>query len=404
LATSPLTANDSASGILPATIYLPRERRLTLIALVGLVFFTTSGGAYGIEPLVGAVGPSMAVLFLVVTPLVWSLPMSLMVAELTTLLPEEGGYYVWVRETMGRFWAVQEGVWTISAGIALLAMFAVLFVSYLAYFFPSLAASPDGTTAFLRWIVASLVTVIAMVLNLRGSREVGTSAKLGGTIVLGAFAMLAVAWILWGHSTGATFALIRQDWSAPRQGALLLGVSYAVFNYSGWDNCSTYAEEVDRPQRNYPLAIGIALVVMALTYLVTVVAGSSVTTDPQLWSAEAGWPAIAQALGGKWLGALLAVGGLVSTWGLFNAQLLYVSRLPFVMARDGWLPQSLAKISPDTAVPKLAIICFCVLTVIFAALSFGSLALIQCLTYAGALTLEFLALIILRIKLPDAPR
>jgi len=44
--------------------------------------------------------------------------MSLMVAELTTLLPEEGGYYVWVREAMGRFWAVQEGVWTIRAGLA----------------------------------------------------------------------------------------------------------------------------------------------------------------------------------------------------------------------------------------------------------------------------------------------
>src|SRR5262249_25721304 len=96
--------------------------------------------------------------------------------------------------------------------------------------------------------------------------------------------------------------------------------------------------------------------------------------------------------------------GLAPSWGLFNAQLLYVSRLPFVMARDGWLPQVLAKISPDTAVPKLAVICFCVLTVIFAAFSFGSLALIQCLTYAGALTLEFLALIVLRIKRPAAPR
>ena len=406
MASGSIAANRTAQAILPATIHLPRERRLTLVALIGLVFFTTSGGAYGIEPLVGAVGPGMAVFFLVITPLVWSLPMSLMVAELTTLLPEEGGYYVWVREAMGRFWAVQEGVWTISTGITLLAMFPVLFVSYLTYFFPSLAVSHDGNSAspFLRWLLASLVTVTAMAVNLRGSREVGTSAKLGGTIVLSAFAMLGAAWIFWGPSTDITFAVIRQDWGAPKSGALLLGISYAVFNYSGWDNCSTYAEEVDRPQRNYPLAIGIALVVMALTYLASVVAGTSVSTDPRVWSAEAGWPAVAQILGGKWLGALLALGGLVSTWGLFNAQLLYVSRLPFVMARDGWLPQVLAKISPDTAVPKLAVICFCVLTAIFAALSFGSLALIQCLTYSGALTLEFLALIILRIKRPGAPR
>jgi len=81
-------------------------------ALVCLAFFTTCGGAYGLEPLVGAVGPGWAVVLIVVTPLVWSLRLALMVAELATLIPEEGGYYVWVRETLGPFWAVQEAWWT----------------------------------------------------------------------------------------------------------------------------------------------------------------------------------------------------------------------------------------------------------------------------------------------------
>jgi amino acid transporter len=406
LATTSIAAGHSNEGILPAAIHLPRERRLTLIALTSLVFFTTCGGAYGVEPLVGAVGPSLAVLFLVVTPFVWSLPMSLMVAELATLLPEEGGYYIWVRETLGPFWGVQEAVWTMSAGVALLAMFPVLFVSYLTYFFPVLAADSahSGMIAFLRWFVAFLVTITAMVVNLRGSREVGDSAKLGASIVLGAFVMLIACWIFRGPGAGHTLGIIREDWASHRQGALLLGLSYVVFNYSGWDNISTYAEEVDRPRRNYPLAIGIALVVVTLTYLLPVLAGISATADLRVWSAEAGWPAVAQAVGGRWLGALLAAAGLVSTWGLFNAQLLYVSRLPFVMARDGWLPKALARISPETAVPKLAVIGFCALTAIFVALSFGSLAVIQCLTYAGALTLEFLALIVLRIRQPAAPR
>jgi amino acid transporter len=135
-----------------------------------------------------------------------------------------------------------------------------------------------------------------------------------------------------------------------------------------------------------------------------VLAGVSVTSDPRIWSADTGWPAVARVLGGRWLGAVLAGAGLVSTWGLFNAQLLYVSRLPFVMACDGWLPATLAKISPDTAVPKTAVICFCALTALFVALPFGSLAVIQCLTYAAALTLEFLALILFRIRRPNETR
>jgi hypothetical protein len=40
----------------------------------------------------------------------------------------------------------------------------------------------------------------------------------------------------------------------------------------------------------------------------------------------------------------VAAAGLVSMWGLFNAQLLYASRIPFVMARDGWLPAILAQL------------------------------------------------------------
>ena len=112
-------------------IELPPSRRLGLFALVCVIYFTVSGGAFGVEPLVGAVGPGLAVLLIVVTPFVWSLPMALMVAELATMIPEEGGYYVWVKESLGDFWAVQEAWWTMGHCMTLTAMLPVLFVSYL---------------------------------------------------------------------------------------------------------------------------------------------------------------------------------------------------------------------------------------------------------------------------------
>lgn len=63
------------------------------------------------------------------------------------------------------------------------------------------------------------------------------------------------------------------------------------------------------------------------------------------------------------LGAFLL---LVSTWGLFDAQLLYVSRIPYVMARDGWLPESLSHVQSDTAAPRAAIMGFCLVIALLA--------------------------------------
>jgi len=387
---------------------VPQARRLTLFALISLIFFTTSGGAFGIEPLVGAVGPGWAVLLMLLTPLVWSLPMALMVAELASLMPEEGGYYVWVRETIGPFWAVQEAWWSLAYSTVLLAIFPVLFVSYLSYFIPAIAPAADlqhpVLGPLLRWFIAVLLIASAAFLNLRGARDVGISAKFSATIVCSAFAALVLTWIAVRPNPAATFQLVVNDLRTSHRDAVLLGISLIVLNYSGWDNASTYANEVEQPRRNYPLAIGLALLLVVAGYVLPVLAGISVTTDPALWSSDAGWPVISKLIGGPWLGALLSVAGLVSTWAMFNAQLLYVTRLPFVMAQDRWLPEIFARVSPVNGSPQFSIICISLFSGLLATLSFGGLAVIQCVLYTAALTLEFLALILLRLRRPHAYR
>jgi amino acid transporter len=399
--------NAGVAAVPAGTMHLPRERRLSLFGLVSVAFFTTNGGAFGLEPLVGQVGPGLAILLIVATPLIWSLPMALMVAELATLMPEEGGYYIWVRETLGPFWAVQETFWTIGYSIALTAIFPVLFVNYLGYFVPALGPAGDaahpGANALVKWLIAAAVIVTATAVNLRGAKDVGSWAKWSGLFIVGVFATVVLAWWGRGLGSGEAVAAVRGvSWQHP--GALLLGLSTIVFNYSGWDNISPFAAEVDEPQRNYPRALGIVMVVGMLGYLLPVIAGVSVTSDPAVWSADAGWPVISRMIGGPWLGTLVAVAALVSTWNLFNSQVLYLSRLPYVMAVDGWFPKAFANISSHAAAPKFAIGCIGALTVLFAGLSFGSLALIQCLLYTAALVLEYLALIILRVRRPEAPR
>src|SRR5215472_9300473 len=178
---------------------IPSKRRLTMLALACVTFFTTCGGAFGIEPLVSAVGPGWAVVMIVVTPFVWSLPIALMVAELSTRMPEEGGYYIWVRKTLGSFCAVQEAWWTMSYSVVLMAMFPVLFVGYLTFFVPNLAPAADashhGFGPALRWPLAALVTFTAMVVNRSGARDVGRSSKFSAIFVLTAFGVLVGVWL-----------------------------------------------------------------------------------------------------------------------------------------------------------------------------------------------------------------
>ena len=394
-------------GTYSTLIHLPRERRLNLLALASLIFFTTSGGAFGLEPLVGAVGPGWAVVLIAVTPLVWSLPAALMAAELTALMPEEGGYYVWIREAFGPFCAVQQAWWMMTISVVWMAMSPVLFVSYLTSFVSSIAYFVDVTNiaslAIFRWLLAVLFIVCGVVLNLRGTRKVGGSAKIGAYVVLASFALLVSVWLKVGPAP-TIVDFVRRDPTSGHEGALLLGLSYIIYNTSGWENASTYAGEVDDPRRNYPRALAAALLVMILCYLLPVIAGVSITSDPAVWNSDAGWPVIAQRIGGRWLRTLLAATGVVSATGLFNASLLYVSRLPLVLARDRWLPQVFANLSRGTAVPAMAIIVFGAITAFFAAFSFGSLAVIQCVFYAASMTFEFLALLVLRHRYPSAHR
>lgn len=379
-----------------------------MVALASLVFFTTCGGAFGLEPLIGAIGAGWAIVLILVTPLIWSLPISLMVAELAVLMPEEGGYYVWVQETLGRFWGVQAGWWAMAYAVGVMAIFPVLFVSYLSFFFPSLRTAADGAHpglgALIRWLVAVAMIASVMAVNLKSAKDVGRAAKAGAVFVLGAFVAMILVWLGRSAAPGAVVGAVRSEFAAEHKGTLLLVLSILAFDFSGWDGASTYAKEVDEPQRNYPRAILAALAVLVACYIFPVIAGVAVTTDPAVWSDTEGWPVIGQLIGGRWLGGLLAAAGLVSMWGLFNAQLLYASRLPYVMARDGWLPKGLAKVSPKTAVPAVAIISFCAVTAVFAALSFGGLAMIQSLMYAGVIVLELLALVMMRVRRPGAAR
>src|ERR1019366_7046803 len=118
--------------------------KLTLWPLVAATFFMVSGGTYGTEDIVHGAGYGRGILILILTPLLWSLPVTLMVGELSSSLPLEGGYYAWVRRGMGDFWGFQEAWLSLVASIFDMAIYPTLFVAYLVRLFPLFAEGHRG--------------------------------------------------------------------------------------------------------------------------------------------------------------------------------------------------------------------------------------------------------------------
>ena len=108
------------------------RRELGLVSLLAVVFFNVSGGPYGIEDAVASFGPGLALLLLMVTPLVWSLPVALAMSEMAGALPVEGGYVTWVRRAFGPFWGFQVGWWSWLNSFVDVAVYPALFADYTA--------------------------------------------------------------------------------------------------------------------------------------------------------------------------------------------------------------------------------------------------------------------------------
>jgi amino acid transporter len=369
------------------------RRELGLASLLAVVFFNVSGGPYGIEDAVASFGPGLTLVLLVVTPLIWSLPVSLAMAELAAALPEEGGYVAWVRRAFGPFWGFQVGWWSWINSFVDVAVYPALFADYAEYWWPEMS----GIT---RWVVALVFLWALTGLNLAGVRVTGRSA-----IALGAGALIPVA----VFTVVAGLRAERAPWVpfAADEGSLFtgigLGLAVMMWNYSGWDNPSTVLGEAASPRSDYRRAMLLALPLIALAYLLPVGAGLAVSGDWEKW--ETGHlPVVAEAVGGWTLASLVTVGALLSTAGLFLAGLLTNSRLPYALASLGQLPAWLGSVSGRTGAPWVAVVLSSVCYSAFAVFSFKELIVLNIWLYSIALILELAAFVALRLREPALPR
>ena len=365
--------------------------RLTLWPLVAATFFMVSGGTYGTEDIVHGAGYGRAILILLLTPILWSLPTAFMIGELSSALPHEGGYYAWVRRAMGNFWGFQEAWLSLVASIFDMAIYPTLFVLYLDRLFPWFAAGHRGV------LVALGVVIVCALLNIAGVRVVSTTSLwLFFALSAPFIAIVCIA----PFKVGALAAVAKP---ANANVDILTGLLICMWNYMGWDNASTIATEVERPQRTYPRAMLVAVMIVALSYIVPVAAMWMTGLSPTAWDTGF-WADIAGMLGGPLLRFGLALGGIISGFGMFNALVMSYSRLPLAMAQDGMLPKIFGKLHPRTRAPWVAIIALAVCWAMCLGLGFERLVTLDILLYGASLALEFAALIALRVREPELPR
>ena len=351
---SPLTTNGKST-----------LRKAGLFYLVFVMFSYTTGGPFGLEDMVTTSGPGMTLIYLLILPLFWCIPVSLVSAELTTAMPVEGGFYRWTRAAFGDFWGFLAGWWNWTASFLLGGAYAVLFSDYLKYPFPNM-------TWWQHYLVSAALIAVLTWINVRGIEMVGQVATaLEIFIFIPVITMVVIGLLRWHHNPFSPLV-------PPHQATFKVfgvGLALGLWLYSGYEQLSTVAEEVENPQRAYPRALALVVPLSIAAYFLPTLAGLASAGHWEHWhtgffSDAAG--IIGGTFRGKaWLGTWMTLAAMVANVALLNSTVLTTTRMPFAMAEDGYLPQALTRKHSHYGTPWLAIV---VSAAIYALLAWQSLA------------------------------
>jgi amino acid transporter len=335
-------------------------KKAGLFYFVFVMFAYATGGPFGMEEMVTTSGPGMTLLYILVIPLFWCIPVSLVAAELTTAIPVEGGFYRWVRAGFGNFWGFLAGWWNWTASWLLGASYAVLFSDFFAKFFPSLVG-------WKHYLVSVVLIALLAYINIRGIQMVGLGATiLEFSVLIPVLLLCVIGAAQWHHNP---FRPMIPPHVPPFQ-IFGVGLALGLWLYSGYEQCSSVAEEIENPQRSYPLALAIVVPLSIATYFLPALFSLAALGNWQDWN-TAYLATAAKLIGGGWLGFAMTVAAMLGNVSLLNATVLTSTRMPSSMSEDGYLPPVFASKHPKFGTPWIAIL---ISSAIYALLAFHTMA------------------------------
>ncbi len=313
-------------------------------------------------------------------------PGLLSVAELTTAMPKAGGVYYFADRAMGPLVGTIAGfgIWI---SLMLKAAFALVGISaYLGIFFDDLPATP------IAWALA----IVFGAVNALGARITG---RFQAILIVGLLPLLALFIGAGSFQVDpGGFAGIGRNLDS----GLVATAGLVIVSYMGLSNVASVAEEVRDPARSFPTGIFLAFGTVLLVYIggttvmVGVVGADRLAADggdltPVATTAEVlatGW--------GSTLGpTLAAVAALLAFFAVANAGILYSSRYPLAMARDGILPPLFGRISRQ-GTPTVGIVVTVALVIAFVSLGPSNIAKLASAFLLLTFSLACLGVIVMR--------
>ncbi|KAJ9183132.1 hypothetical protein P3X46_007037 [Hevea brasiliensis] len=373
------------------TIKLPKK--LTLVPLIFLIYFEVAGGPYGEEPAVQAAGLLYALLGFLIFPFIWCIPEAMITAELSTAYPGNGGYVMWADRAFGPFFGSLMGAWKFLSGVINIASFPVFCILYLDRVLPVL------DSGWPRGIAILILTLVLSFLNYTGLTIVGYAAVVLSIVSLSPFIIMSFMaipkihphkWLSLGQKG------VNKDWT--------LFFNTLFWNFNFFDNVSTLAGEVDKPQKTYPLALFVAVIFIFVSYLIPLFAVTgALSVNQSEW--ESGFHATAaEMIAGTWLKYWIEIGAVLSAIGMYEAQLSCYTYQLLGMADLGFVPTFFAKRSKWFDTPWVGILLSTLITIGVSFMDFIDIISSANFLYSLGMLLEFASFLWLRWKLPELRR
>jgi APA family basic amino acid/polyamine antiporter len=345
-------------------------------------------------------------------------------AEISGLIPETGGQYVFFEKMYGSFFAYLYG-WAVFAVIQTgsIAALAYVFSEYTTQFI----ALPEAGPSLAAWsfhlpfigdvlpfkelgvkLLAAGVIVVLTTVNYLGVRFGGivqnifTIAKIAGMLALFAVAFLPAA-----GGSGANLTtpspVIRKEGLA-LVAAIAAALQGAFWAYDGWVKGSYIAGEVRNPQHVVPRATVLGMFIVTVLYLLMNVAYCWVLPIDVMAQSKLVAADVAERVfsgGGKWIAVVV----MISTFGANNAVILMSARVYFSMARRNVFPALLGRAHPRFHTPSASLVVqgLWSIALVFSGtfdMITDTLIFVAWIFYAAGAFGVF----ILRRKMPDTPR
>jgi amino acid transporter len=314
-------------------------RRWDLVALTinGII----GAGIFGLPSKVYALIGTYSLIAFVACALVVAL-IILCFAEVSSRFEETGGPYLYAREAFQPAVAFEVGWLFWLVRITAFAANCNLLINYLSFFWTA------ATTSFWRAALIVLVVVMLAIVNLLGIRQAAIVSNFFTVGKLVPIILFIAAGLFFLNSQAYAFG------PTPTTGAFSQSVLLLIYAFTGFEMATIPAGEVRDPQRNLPRALLIAILVVAVLYIMIQVV--CVGTLPGLAQSQKPLADAGSQFLGAAGGAIISAGAVVSITGNLNILLLSGSRLPFAMAEQKQLPAFVGSIHKRFFTPYVAIL------------------------------------------------